>query len=169
MTRLLRGRGQRGSSLVEFTLVGIPLIFILVSTFEMARGMWMYATMAYSVREAARFASVKGHNCAVLTTCSITVGDVIRTIEREGVALDRTRTNVSLITAATTITCNPMNTCEGNGALWPPATENDTGQPISITARAPFISALAMFWPGGAPRVLGTKYFTARANEQIQF
>ena len=45
-----RSRGRTGSTLIEFTLVGIPLIFVLISTFEMARGMWNYQTLAYAVR-----------------------------------------------------------------------------------------------------------------------
>ena len=42
--RLFRSRCG-GQSLVEFTLVGIPLIFVLISVFEISRGMWMYHTL----------------------------------------------------------------------------------------------------------------------------
>ena len=49
-------RSAKGSTLLEFTLVGIPVIFVLISTIEMARGMWMYHTLCHAVKEAARFA-----------------------------------------------------------------------------------------------------------------
>ena len=36
----------RGSATIEMALVGIPIIFTLSSRFEMARGMWIYHTLA---------------------------------------------------------------------------------------------------------------------------
>jgi len=33
-------RKRRGQTLVEFTFVGIPMMFVLISTFELSRGMW---------------------------------------------------------------------------------------------------------------------------------
>ena len=52
-----RAKGNRkGVAMIEFTFVGIPMIFVLVSSFEMARGMWIYHTMAYAVKEGARYA-----------------------------------------------------------------------------------------------------------------
>ena len=53
---------EKGSSMVEFALVGIPLIFILISIFEISRGMWMYETVAHAVREGARYAAVHGQD-----------------------------------------------------------------------------------------------------------
>ena len=77
-------RAQRGATTVEMTLVGIPIMFMLISTFEMSRGMWMYNTAATAAREGLRFASVHGVNC-VLTNgipnqCDITANDVVRVI-----------------------------------------------------------------------------------------
>jgi Flp pilus assembly protein TadG len=40
-----RKRTRRGSSILEFVLVGIPIIFVLISLFEISRGMWTYHTM----------------------------------------------------------------------------------------------------------------------------
>src|SRR5215471_18790761 len=57
-----RNRQRGGSSLIEFTLVGIPIIFVLISTFEMSRGMWLYHTLAYAAREGTRYAIVHGVN-----------------------------------------------------------------------------------------------------------
>jgi hypothetical protein len=59
----MRARGRRrGNATIEFTLVGIPLLCVLISTFEMARGMWLYHTLAYAVKEGARYAAVRGQN-----------------------------------------------------------------------------------------------------------
>lgn len=59
-----RGGRRGGNAMIEFVLVGIPLIFVLISIFEMARGMWLYHTLAYSVKEGVRYTIVHGQNCA---------------------------------------------------------------------------------------------------------
>ena len=51
-----RKRSRAGNATIEFTLVGIPLVFVLISTIEMARGMWIYHTLAYAVKEGTRYA-----------------------------------------------------------------------------------------------------------------
>jgi Flp pilus assembly protein TadG len=65
--RLLGGR--KGSTALEFALVGIPLLFILFSLFEAARGMWTYQMMAYAVREGTRYAAMHGKGWASPNTC----------------------------------------------------------------------------------------------------
>src|SRR5579864_6313961 len=62
-----RKRRQRGSAMIEFTLVGIPMIFMLVSVFEISRGMWTYHTLAYAVKEGTRYAIVHGQNAGLAT------------------------------------------------------------------------------------------------------
>jgi hypothetical protein len=78
-------RAQRGATTIEMTLVGIPIIFLLISTFEISRGMWMYNTAATAVREGVRFASVHGFNCvnkppAVPNQCDVTANDIVQVI-----------------------------------------------------------------------------------------
>jgi Flp pilus assembly protein TadG len=58
MTTSRNPKERGGTSLVEFTLVGIPMIFLLISTFEVARGMWEYHTLAYAVKEGTRVPSL---------------------------------------------------------------------------------------------------------------
>src|SRR5580704_5212668 len=95
-----RSRGRAGSTLIEFTLVGIPLIFILISTFEMARGMWNYQTLAYAVRAGSRFAATHGKGCiAGGITCGITVANVGNAISTAAVGLPAANFNVTLSSA----------------------------------------------------------------------
>ena len=80
----------RGNTIVEFTLVGIPLIFVLISIAEISRAMWAYTTVAHAVREGTRFAIVHGHNCEVApNTCAgyATIGWIARRIRQGGVGL----------------------------------------------------------------------------------
>ena len=68
--------------MLEMTLVGIPIIFILISIFEMSRGMWMYHTAAHSVKLGVRIATTHGENCvynppSTTNSCSVTPSDLI--------------------------------------------------------------------------------------------
>ena len=56
-------KGRRGAVTLEFTLVGIPLLFTLISTVEMSRGMWMYQTQAYAISQGVRYLVVHGADC----------------------------------------------------------------------------------------------------------
>jgi Flp pilus assembly protein TadG len=172
-------KGRRGASTVEMTFVGIPLIFTLISIFEMSRGMWMYHTMAYAVKEGVRFASVHGVDCinnppSVLNNCSHSMADIAAVIQQAGVGLSPTATTLTFCApAATTGTlCTGMscalNACSGVG-YWPPINFNGIGQTIEIDIKTPFQSALAMFWPGARPVSFAVTQFVASSSDRIQF
>ena len=63
---------ERGSTLVEFALVTVlvlvPLIFGII---DFARAAYAYHYVSYSAREAARWASVRGAQCANLSLIHI--------------------------------------------------------------------------------------------------
>ena len=147
-----RDRTRRGSAPLEYTLVGIPMMFALISVFEMARGMWLYHTLAYSVTEATRYASVHGADCAIgANTCTITIGDIATVIQTHATGLVAANLTVTLTPAAGSATTDTLQNLLSSATVWPPATPagtNGVGQPITISASYPFESALAMFWPG---------------------
>jgi Flp pilus assembly protein TadG len=170
-----RRRGQRrGSTLIEFTLVGIPMIFVLISTFEMARGMWIYHTLAYAVKEATRYASVHGVSCTTSpNSCGVTIGDIATVLKRSGPALIPNQLTVTFKPSAGSSTTGTLATLMTSTTAWPPASPagtNAIGQPLTISAVYPFRSAIAMFWPGtkaqGGP---GLVYFPASSTDRIQF
>jgi Flp pilus assembly protein TadG len=174
MTR--RGHKERGgSTLIEFTLVGIPMIFVLISTFEMARGMWTYHTVAYAVKEGTRYASVHGANCNIApNNCTVTITNVANVIKTAGVGLLPTELTVVFTSAAGASSSQTLDYWITNGSsTWPPTTPtgtNSVGQSITITAKYPFRSALAMFWPGtSAQRGAGLVYLPASSTDKIQF
>jgi Flp pilus assembly protein TadG len=171
----------RGSSLVEFTLVGIPVIFILISVFEISRGMWLYQTLAHSVKEAARFSVVHGANCEGPDhSCLKTVGDVAQVIKDTGVGLEPSLLEVTLgrscgqaqLTCTTAYTGTLQDLLSGTQSLsqWPPAGANERTFTIEVAAIYPFRSMIAMFWPGAGA---GTNFTEARlgasSREKIQF
>ncbi len=151
----MRRRGnRRGNATIEFTLVGIPLVFILISTIEMARGMWIYHTLAYSVKEGTRYAIGRGQNSPTRTTYQ----GLCNTVVQAGTGLLREELTLRFHSAKTDMICTcaaspdvTFPVCQAD--QWPPgdsasAIDNQPGQIISITGYYPFVSAISMLWPG---------------------
>lgn len=166
-----RTQREKGSTVVEFTLVGIPLIFLLISTFEIARGMWIYHTIAHAVKEGTRLAVVHGSDCSTSPNdCDITVGDVARRIRRSALGLDPALMTVRFTPASgTALTCK-LSECLNNTTMWPPAGANQPGKDVQINVSYPFQSVAAMLWPGAGPvSLIGTYNMPAASRENIQF
>jgi Flp pilus assembly protein TadG len=168
-----RRRNQRGSSMIEFTLAGIASMFLMISTVEISRGMWNYHTLAYAVREGARYASFHGKGCTNTgNSCSITVGNIANQIANAAIGVDVSQLNVTLTTPSGFNTnCNPISTCFSNATVWPPATNNDNaeGGSITISAQYNFQSALAVFWPGTKSQTFGAISFPASSTQIIMY
>lgn len=164
-------RTRRGSALIEFTLVGIPIVFLLVTTFEIARGMWTYHTLSHALRRGVRAAVVHGQTCAAGTnSCTWTVANVVQAIRQAGVGLDPQRLNVTLISDAGSIPCNPITSCLSNSSVWPPNNGNAPGRQITVQATYGFQSVMVLFWPGAGPMYRsGTLNLPARSTQVIQF
>jgi Flp pilus assembly protein TadG len=163
-------RGQSGNALLEFTLVGIPLMFVLMSTVELARGMWIYATVAHSVKEGTRFAVVHGQGCAQASAaCPVTIGAVATVVQQAAAGLDPAQFNVVLAAGVATQSCAPLANCLSNAAAWPPAPNNSIGLPVTISGTYPFVSSLSMFWPGSAPVQFAAINLGAESKEEILF
>ena len=121
---------ERGSSLLEFTLVGIPMIFLIISTVEIARGMWHYHTLSHAVRQAARFAIVKGQNCAnPPNSCTVTIARVAQEIRNAGIGLNPDSfTNITFrAVSGRTITHTTLTQCLSDNTEWP--TETGSADP----------------------------------------
>jgi TadE-like protein len=185
-------RRQRGATTIEMTLVGIPIIFLLISTFEISRGMWMYNTAATAVREGVRFASVHGVNCVntppgIPNQCDITANDIVRVIRvgagngsthalnygptgAGAAGLSEPNTLVTFTSASGSFTCKLDGTSTGNcAARWPPDLANAVNQIIQIRIETPFSSALSMFWPGSRPLNFATVNLWASSSDTVQF
>ena len=179
----MRRDHRTGSSLLEFTLIGIPLLFTLISIFEVSRGMWMYHTVAHAVKQTSRFVIVKGENCVASTNaCGVTVQRIAEEFRDAGVGLlpsEATLTLTSLGTAP--VNCNPLDSCLSGGGNaqrntpWPTLTTpaapgSGRGQNLTVQATVPFRSAIAMFWPGAGGGVqFGTFLLGSTSTEKIQF
>jgi hypothetical protein len=173
ITNGLQTRG--GNATLEFTLVGIPLIFVLFSTFEMARGMWLYHTLAHAVKEGTRWAMVHGADCKDTSrycTKTYTLDDLARVIASAAVGLEPAKLNVSLTVADTAISSTTLDQWIGNATPWAgtPSLAIPGAADVLISATYPFESSIAMFWPGAGRGVnFGVFSLPAESRERVQF
>jgi len=165
-----RNRGQAGSVLLEFTLIGIPLMFLVISIVEMSRGMWVYASVAYAVKEGTRYASVHGANCAsASSSCPVTLGAIATVVKQAAAGLDPGQFNVTMTAGGSSTSCAPLSTCLSSSTVWPASPNNSVGIPVKISATYPFNSALSMFWPGAKPVAFAAITLGAESQEEILF
>jgi len=173
-----RRRRQSGNSLIEFTLVGIPLIFILISIFQMASSMWLYTSLAYAAKEGTRYAIVHGVNCSLNgNTYCVTVSNVAAVINSAARGLDPNQMTVTLTpsqgSATTDTLANLISGSTYSTTTWPPSSPTGTnavGQQVTISVLYPFNSATSMFWPGTTPMgPQGQIYLPASSTDLIQF
>ena len=156
--------------LLEFVLTGIPALFLTLSVFEVSMTMWEYHTMAESVQIAARYCVTHGESCSQNgNSCSITVANIVTTIEGAGVALDPSKLNVSLIGANNTVTCDPLNSCASNSTVFPEGTDGAVGNNIQVTATYPVKNPFVMFWPGAANVAASDITLGANSTQRIMF
>lgn len=171
--RYLSRRNQRGASLLEFTLVGIPLVFVLISIFELSRVMWVYHTLSSAAKEGVRFAQVHGANCvngpSIPNNCTRTMADIAQQIQLWGTGLDPSTTTLTFSTSVG----GSSQSCSLNGCpatVWPPAGANDIGRLIRIDISMPVPNAIALFWPGAGPgQTFGSFTLGASSTGLIQF
>lgn len=175
-----RSHRERGSAMVEMTLIGIPIMFVLISIFEISRGMWVYHSLAYAAKEGTRYASVHGLNCSTApNTCTVTVANIATVIRNAGLGLEPDQLQVRMcascgVNASGTSDDTGFQTLSAllsNNTTWP----NPGGvgammhSRITFELRYPFNSALAMFWPGASRVQFGRYIFAATAAETMHF
>jgi len=172
-----RRRWSRGNAFLEFTLLGIPILFVLISIFEVSRAMWQYDTFGHALREGARFAAVHSNNCGVFPNfCTTTVADVADRILEFGPGivpadvLDIEFIWGDVDTGDVQFTCTTLENCLTSTDEWPRGSPGGiTGQPITIRAMYRFRTAIALFWPGSAPVAVGSFELPASSTEMVHY
>ena len=141
-------RRRRGNALIEFTLLGVPLLFITISIVAVSIDMWEFHNLAYSVEQTARYVTVHGATCTQNTnSCTITVGNVATYFKTQALALDPTQVIVKITDGSGTTTCNPVNSCTGSATQFPNPANNSVGSDVTIKATYILKNPVVLFWP----------------------
>jgi Flp pilus assembly protein TadG len=143
---------RRGTTLIEFTLTGIPIMFLSVSVFECSLAMFEYESMANAVAIAARYAASHGATCAQSpNSCTVTIGSVANVIAGYSWIISSANMTVKFTDNSGTTTCI-LNTCQTRTAQFPSGTgnANAVGNTITINLTHTITNPLPMYWPGAA-------------------
>src|SRR5687767_1539607 len=155
---------QSGSAMVEFALIGIPLMFTLLITFELSRAMWAYHTVAYAVKEGVRFAAVHGNDCALVpNNCLVTRAQIAARINNAALGLIRDDLQIAFGAAGT---FGAINSYAADTARFPTAGAGVRFLPVEIRAAYTFHSPLGRLLTAGGP---GTYVFPANSRELVQY
>lgn len=165
-----RAGSRRGVAIVEFTMVGIAVIFVTASIIEMSIESWRYASMMYAIQVAGRYACQHGRTCGKNgNSCLIEVENVASMINTQAPSLDPAKLNVTLTTQSATVTCNPLNNCLTNTAQFPKSADNGVGLPITITATYPMLTPFPMAWFGSTTAAQTSVTLGATTEQLIVF
>ncbi len=165
----MRRTARRGNAAIEFTLVGIPVLFGLISIFELSRGMWEYHTLAHAIKEGARFAVVHGQGCDEAPECRVTVGEIAQRIRDRGVGLIPSRLQLEFIPKkGDTITCT-LDACLARTEIWPPAGVDMAGSHLTVRGVYQVRSIILMLTPAGRSGGFLDLRLPASSTEMIQY
>ncbi|MGD0496815.1 MAG: TadE family protein [Bryobacteraceae bacterium] len=164
--------------MLEFALMGIPLIFIWISIVQIAFGMWQYHTLQYAVKMAGAYIAVHGAGCASPNTCSIQIENAAQVLANAATGMPPSQISVTFraylasdhtTVSPTSVSCT-LDSCLTNTTPWPPAGYNTATQnDVEIHASYLFRSALGMFVPGSGSVQFGSYYFPAETQQMILF
>jgi len=144
-------KSRRGNTLIEFTLVGIPLMLISTTVMVAGISMWEFYNLAYGTQTTARYVAMHGRSCVQDgTSCALSVGNVASFFASHTLALDPSQTNVTLKSATATITCNPVSSCNSNTNQFPNANDNGLNFDVTVTAFYTITNPGRMLLPAAA-------------------
>lgn len=164
--------GRRGSSLIEFTLLGVPLLFLFTSVMACSIDMWQMYTLSYAVEQTARYAALHGSTCSSgSNTCTIARSDVATFFQKQAMALDASVTTMVINDGSGEVTCTPVSSCPSSTSRFPSVGHNSPVTPDLVTIKATYalVNPIFMFWPGGGAVHAARFTVGATSTEQVIF
>jgi len=165
-----RRRRSSGSTVLEFALVGIPMVLAFISVVEIGLAMWTYQTLAYAAKEVNRYVAVHGTHCSSgANNCTLTVGSVAAVASTYALGLSSGALNMTLTSPSTRYTCNPVSSCTSNSNPWPPPADATVGTIIKVRMLYQVNPVLTMMWPGAMPATYGSYNLWAFSEQRVLF
>ena len=173
-------RKERGNQVIEFSLVGIPLIFLLFSVANMCFSMLTLHTIQEAVEQGARYASTRGSTCSSGTnSCTVKVQNIADLVAGSAAGIPNSTLVLNLTSpSGATVSCNPISSCQSTcstgcnakqGTQWPPTGDNSPGGNIIVEADCPVTAPFAMYWPGAGAQVAKNPTFHATSMQRLLF
>lgn len=167
-----RRKRQSGSTIVEFTLTGIPMIFAWISLVQMCIGMWNYHTLQYALKMGGSYLSTHGSPSGYCYTNSCRILDVAPVIAQYATGMPQSSifltftqvTSSSDHTTTGTSTSCALKDCLTNTTYFP-----NSAPEFEIKAEYQFKNALGMVAFGGNPVKFGSPWFPAYTHQIVLY
>ncbi len=93
-----RKHGERGNHTLEFTLIGLPLTFLLFSIANMCFSMLTMHTLQEAVEQGGRYVITRGSSCSSgSNTCTVKVQDIAAVVANAAAGVSPSKLNLTLI------------------------------------------------------------------------
>ncbi len=167
-----RCRKQAGSAMVEFTMTGIPLMFIWISIVQMSIGMWNYHTLQYAIKQTGAYVAVHGGSSGYCRSNACRVQDAATVMAQYAVGIPQSAINMTFTpvsssdhTTTYTATSCTLDSCLSNSTNFPNGYTE-----FEIKAEYQFKTALGMVAPGSGGVIRFTNpWFPAYTHQQVMF
>jgi Flp pilus assembly protein TadG len=166
--RLIANRkSRRGNTLIEFSLLGIPIMLTTISIVFVSIAMWQFHCLAYASETTASYASVHGATCAKNgNSCAITIANMATYFASQAIALPASQVSVNFTDGSGTKSCNPLSSCSSNQTQFPLPSYNSVGTDVTVTATYSLSNPIEAFWPGNGPHNFSV---SATSRQRILF
>jgi Flp pilus assembly protein TadG len=166
----MKRRNSRGSTVLEFTLVGVPMVFVFMGIAAMGFTMWTYQTLAYATKELNRYIAVHGTHCGSGTnSCKLTVGNVATAAESYAIGLSSGTLKLTLTSPSTTYSCSPVSSCTSNSNPWPPSADSTVGTAIQVRMQYEVNPAFTMMWTDEKTAMYGSYNIGSYSKQRVLF
>jgi Flp pilus assembly protein TadG len=165
--RLANRKSRRGNTLIEFSLLGIPIMLTTISIVFVSIAMWQFHCLAYASETTAAYASVHGATCAKYgNTCAVTISGMATYFATQAIALPASQVSVNFTDGSGTTSCSPLNSCASNVTQFPSSAYNGVGSDVTVTATYTLSNPIEAFWPGNGPHNFAV---SATSRQRIMF
>jgi TadE-like protein len=180
----VRRNRRKGSALLEFAFTGPPLIFIWISTVQMALGMWHYHTLQYAVKATGSYLAQHGSDCGGANNCLLKIQNLAAQMKTYAIGVPATSINMtfnsvsssdhssvlSSVSCLLTNAATPANGCDQNTTQWLPSTNNASGSEFEIQAEYRWSPIIGIVAPGsGKPMIFGSFWLPAYTHQATVF
>ena len=175
---------ERGSQTLEFTLIGLPLLFMLFAIANMCFAMMTFHTLQEAIEQGARFVVTRGSTCAAGTnTCTVTVQQIAGVVSSSAPGIAPANLILTLTSNSGAVTsCNPVTVCMSSCSsgcsgsrtnVWPPSASSDNSPGKDIIVSGDVLNLptpMFMFWTmyNNAPKINNTS-FHAYSRQRLMF
>jgi len=167
----MRRKRQAGSAILEFTLTGVPMIFVWISIVQMSIGMWNYHTLQYATKTAGEYVQVHGGTDGYCKTNTCQVQNAATQLASAAIGLNPTLMNVTFYTVSsadhltkTTVKSCTLNNCETDSTSFP---NEASGSEFAIQVEYQFKSALIMYGLQGRAVMFQNPWFPSYTHQVI--